>query len=171
MDTELQRITDGGSQPDSYFLLLCPETTFDTFDISLEPTLNRATFSCGESGDVNQNCIFSGGENIRVRDPGVEGYIFNTMNFIGLSFQQFTSQSISLRGIAPTEAVFMNCVWQLFDADNIVRIRNTQGNSPMSLRIEMSTIKVRLLMHEYCLPNFCFQETDVKLSAKELNRK
>jgi hypothetical protein len=114
MNTELQRITDGGSQPESYFLLLCPETTFSTFDDPLMPTLNRATFSCGETGDVNQNCIFSGGEqNIRVRDPGVEGYIFNTMNFIGLTFQAFTDQSINLRGIAPTEAVFMDCVWQV----------------------------------------------------------
>lgn len=67
----------------------------------------------GETGDVNGNCIFSGGsQNIRVRDVGIDGYIFETMSFVGFTFQAFTSQALNLRGIG-TEAVFRNCVWQV----------------------------------------------------------
>jgi hypothetical protein len=166
LDTEFLRITtDVGSQEDSYFLLLCPDTTFSTADVDLLPTLNKATFSCGESGDVNQNCIFSGGkQNIRVRDPDTEGFIFDTMSFVGITFQEFEEQSISLRGRAPTETVFIDCVWQDFDAGSIVRTRNTQGFSPMSFKIEKGSIKVRLQsvpVQTSVFANCRFQQTDL----------
>lgn len=113
MDTEVQRIADGGSPPDSYSIVFCPDMTFDTSQVELMPKLNLATFTCGETGDVNGNCIFSGGsQNIRVRDVGIDGYIFETMSFVGFTFQAFTSQALNLRGIG-TEAVFRNCVWQV----------------------------------------------------------
>jgi hypothetical protein len=165
IQTEFLRITtDGGSQQDSYFLLLCPDTTFSTEDVELMPKLNKATFSCGESGDVNQNCIFSGGEeNVRVRNPGIEGFVFDTMSFVGITFQEFTDQSISLRGAAPTETVFIDCVWRLFDAGSIVRIRNTQGLTPMSFKIEKGSIKVSLQsvpVQTSVFANCRFQQTD-----------
>ena len=114
IDTEFDRIVAGGTPEDSYVLLLCPQTTFDTSGDDLEPKLNNCVFSCGATGDVTENCVFSGGnQNIRVRDPATDGYVFETMTFQGITFTQFNSRSINLSGQAPTEAIFQSCVWEV----------------------------------------------------------
>lgn len=143
IDTELGRIAAGGTTgQEMYRLILCPGTTFDTSSGSLLPRLNQATYTCGENGNVSDECIFSGGtENIRIEDPSIEGYTVNTMTFVGMTLTAFTGRSVELLASAPTEAVFMNCLWQDFGAEGIARISNTQS-SPMGLRVEMCSIQV-----------------------------
>ena len=113
-DAEIARIENGSSPSFSYFFLLCPGTTFSTEDIELAPKLNRATYSCGQSGDISEGCILSGGlQNVRIRPPEVQGYVPNDINFKGITFENFSRESVNLRGIAPTEAVFTDCLWQV----------------------------------------------------------
>jgi hypothetical protein len=141
IDQEITRIGSGGSPQELYVLVLCPGT-FDTTTTPLLPRLSQATYSCAGTGNVNEGCIFLGGEtNIRIEDPGVDGYTVNDMNFMGITFAGFTGYSIDLLGIAPAEAMFLNCLWQDFQATGIARISNN-GNPPMDLQLDMCSIRV-----------------------------
>jgi hypothetical protein len=117
MDMELQRISDGGELPpgQAYVLPLCPRTTFG-FDAAtvLLPILNRVTFQCGLSGDNEERCVFTGGdEQVRIEDTAVSGYPFNFVFFMGVTFEGFQQRSIAAVGSAPTQVTFMNCLWQV----------------------------------------------------------
>jgi hypothetical protein len=116
MATELQRISEGGELPPAaYVLPLCPETTFG-FDAAtvLLPILNRVTFQCGSLGDKEQRCVFTGGdEQVRIENTAVPGYPFNSVFFIGVTFEGFQQRSIAAMGSAPTQVTFMNCLWQV----------------------------------------------------------
>jgi hypothetical protein len=143
IETELARIEEGETPQERYNIVLCPGT-FDTSTGPLLPRLDQATYSCSGTGNVNDACIFSGGtENIRIEDPMIDGYTVNGMSFIGLTFTGFTGYSVELLGIAPTEAIFMNCMWQDFNADGIARILN-ENNPPMDLELDMCSIMVSL---------------------------
>jgi hypothetical protein len=117
MNSEIERIGEGGEPQDSYFLILCPSTTFSTASEALMPILDGVTFSCGESGSITQGCVISGGDtNIRIEDSGVAGYQLEAMNFVGITFEGFTGDSIFSRATARTEApgvVFSDCIWQV----------------------------------------------------------
>jgi hypothetical protein len=141
IDQELSRIESGEPPQELYSLTLCPGT-FDTSSSALLPRLNQASYSCAGTGDVNAGCIFSGGEsNVRIEDPEIEGYNVNAMNFMGITFTLFTGYSVELLGTAPTEAVFLNCLWQDFQSTGIARISN-DGNPPMDLELDMCSIRV-----------------------------
>jgi hypothetical protein len=117
MDTELQRISDGGELPSNqaYLLPLCPQTTFG-FDAAtvLLPILNRVTFQCGSSGDIDLRCVFTGGdEQVRIENTAVSGYPFNSVFFTGVTFEGFQQRSIAAVGSAPTQVTFINCLWQV----------------------------------------------------------
>lgn len=141
IDQELGRIESGGPPQDNYALTLCPGT-FDTSTTPLLPRLSQASYSCAGAGNVNDACIFSGGgTNIRIEDPAIEGFNINAMNFLGITFTAFTEYSIELLGVAPTEAVFLNCLWQDFQATGIARISN-DDNPPMDLEMNMCSIRV-----------------------------
>lgn len=117
MNSEVNRIREGGEPQDTYFLILCPSTTFSTESGPLIPILDGVTFSCGDSGSITQGCVFSGGdENIRIEDSEVKGYQLEAMNFKGITFEGFTGDSIISRATARTEApglVFSDCIWQV----------------------------------------------------------
>lgn len=120
MDTELQRIINGGELPpeQAYVLPLCPQTTFG-FDAAtvLLPILNRVTFQCGSSGDNNERCVFTGGdEQVRIENTAVSGYPFNSVFFLGVTFEGFQQRSIAAMASAPTQVTFMNCLWQVSSA-------------------------------------------------------
>jgi hypothetical protein len=141
IDQEITRIEGGGSPQELYVIVLCPGT-FDTSSSPLLPQLDQATYSCAGTGNVNEGCIFSGGEsNILIEDPGIDGYNINDMNFMGITFTAFTGYSIDLRGIAPAEAIFLNCLWQDFQSTGIARISNND-NPPMDLQLDMCSISV-----------------------------
>ncbi|KAL3924656.1 MAG: hypothetical protein SGILL_000908 [Bacillariaceae sp.] len=142
IDQEITRIQGGGTPQTLYNIVLCPGTTFDTTAAPLLPRLDAATFTCAGTGNVNDECIFSGGEvNVRIEDPGIQGYTINAINFLGITFTDFTGYSIELLGSAPTEAIFMNCLWQDFAAAGIATIANDSGQ-PMDLQLDMCTITV-----------------------------
>jgi hypothetical protein len=114
MQLELDNIIGTGTpSPEPYVLILCPQTTFDTSVEALLPILNGATFICGTTGAVSQECIFSGGnEQVRIRDPdGLD--IFNAINIIGVTFTNFVEVSVSAGATAPAQASFLNCIWQV----------------------------------------------------------
>jgi hypothetical protein len=120
MDTELQRIIAGGELPpeQAYILPLCPQTTFG-FDVAtvLLPILNRVTFQCGSSGNNDERCVFTGGdEQVRIENTVVTGYPFNSIFFMGVTFEGFQQRSIAAMGSAPTQVTFMNCLWQVSSA-------------------------------------------------------
>jgi hypothetical protein len=116
MAAELERIENGGNVVggQTYNMILCPSTMFSTQQDPLFPVLDGTIFMCGDSGSVTQNCVLTGGStNVRVEDPGLEGYQFNKLIFIGVTFQDFNSRSVDLRAAAPAEAQFMDCIWQV----------------------------------------------------------
>jgi hypothetical protein len=168
MATELQRIMDGGElPPEAYLLPLCPQTTFG-FDAAtvLLPILNRVTFQCGSSGENDQGCIFTGGdEQVRIENTDAPGYPFNSVFFMGVTFEGFQQRSIAAMGSAPTQVTFIDCLWQVssdvphvfgnhgfivpdssllylqdFNSQQVFRI---QGDNPMDIIVRQSTIRVR----------------------------
>jgi hypothetical protein len=141
IDTELGRIEAGEAPQEMYFLTLCPGT-FDVSSGPLLPRLDQASFSCAGTGNSDDGCIFSGGtEVIRIEDSSIEGYIINSINFLGITFTAFTGYSVELLASAPTEAIFMDCLWKDFNATGIARISNT-ANSPMDLQLDFCSIVV-----------------------------
>ena len=141
IEQEITRIQNGGTPQELYLFVLCPGTTFDTTAGPLLPRLDQATYSCGGTGEVTAGCVFSGGEvNIRIQDPGIDGYSINAINFMGITFTEFTGYSVELLGSAPAEAIFMNCLWQDFEADGIASIAN-ENDPPMDLEMDMCSIQ------------------------------
>ena len=115
MDQELDRIRGGGTpQANGYFVVLCPQTTFEIGSDTLRPSLDLLTISCGTSGAQNQNCTFTGGsQHVQVLDSDVAGYTLNSINIVGVTFTNFGGTAFSARASAPTEVTLLNCVWQV----------------------------------------------------------
>ena len=116
MQMELNRIAAGGAVPTTpYNLILCPGTTFDTSTNILMPTLNNVNIVCGNGGP-NMMCIFDGGnknENVQIQNPSIQGYVLNSVNIEGVTFQNFNGRSVDLGASAPTTATFKDCTWQV----------------------------------------------------------
>ena len=96
-------------------LILCPGTTFDTSTNILMPTLNNVNIVCGNGGP-NMMCIFDGGnknENVQIQNPSIQGYVLNSVNIEGVTFQNFNGRSVDLGASAPTTATFKDCTWQV----------------------------------------------------------
>jgi hypothetical protein len=94
MESELQNIQAGSAPAEEYTFRLCPDTVFDTTTTPLRPLLNNAMFVCGESGKRADGCTFIGGsEQIRFQDSSIEGYVLQSMSFMGLSFADFEGNS------------------------------------------------------------------------------
>ncbi len=90
MESELQNIQAGSAPAEEYTFRLCPETVFDTTTTPLRPVLNNAMFVCGENGERVNGCTFIGGsEQIRFENSAIEGYVLQSMSFMGLSFADF----------------------------------------------------------------------------------
>ena len=114
MNRELELISGGDApQENGYFVILCPETTFQAEGNTLRPVLDQLTISCGPSG-ANQNCILTGGnQHIQILDSEVAGYTLNSINIAGLTFTQMSGTAFSARASAPTQVTLMNCIWQV----------------------------------------------------------
>lgn len=115
METELQKIQDGSAPADEYTFRLCPDTVFDTTTTPLRPVLNNAMFLCGENGDRANSCTLVGGsEQIKFEDSAVEGYVLESMSFMGLSFADFegntdlTGTSIGAYASSQLTSIFTN---------------------------------------------------------------
>lgn len=115
METELNRIRDGGTPEESYTFRLCPNQLFDAESSTLLPVLNNAMFVCGSDGSRSNNCIIIGGsEQVRIENSQVDTYPLESLTFIGLTFADFkgnaaiTGTSIAALASAPTTATFLD---------------------------------------------------------------
>ena len=114
MQTELDRIENDGDDGSTYNLVLCPETTFDTSTEPLTPLLDGVTFSCGDFGSVNENCVISGGsQNVDIQPPSIDNYDLEMVSFQGITFEQFTDRSINHEAGSDTNVEFVNSIWQV----------------------------------------------------------
>lgn len=139
MQTEIDRIAGGGEFDDdqTYNMVLCPSTTFDTSSDILMPVLNGAIFTCGENGDVADGCVLSGGrENINVQPPTVDNYDLEMITLQGITFEQFTGVSVTNEANSETNIEFRDSVWQNFESNEV--FRTTAG----TITVRDSTISV-----------------------------
>jgi hypothetical protein len=136
MATELSRIANGGAVPAaSYTFILCPNTFLDASTMPLQPLLDKSTFMCGNDGHVRNRCVIVGnGSNnntttttdaqVRIVDSTTPGHVLQQVDFIGLTFTDFTSnngatstkrigQSIAAAASTSTTATFKGCAWQV----------------------------------------------------------
>jgi len=123
MEEELAAIESGGVQPqDMYTYNLCPNTVFDATDGPLRPVLNNAFFLCGTDGSSSNTCVITGGSNqILIEDSTVSTYPLESLTFMGIEFQDFTSESISASASSSaTTAYFKDVLWTGFRSGFVV---------------------------------------------------
>lgn len=114
MQDELERIEDGDDALDVYNFILCPNTEFDAARGPLQPVLNGAVFWCGEFGNLSDNCTFTrGSSQVRIQDSQISDYKLESLEFRGLTFQQFTYASIAAEASQNTTAKFIDCHWKV----------------------------------------------------------
>jgi hypothetical protein len=120
MQTELDRIREGGTPEDSYTFRLCANQFFDASLVFLEPVLNNAMFVCGETGSRSDSCVILGGsQQVLIRDSTVPGYPLLSVSFMGITFAGFepstgmTGTSIAALASVQTVATFIDVAWQV----------------------------------------------------------
>jgi hypothetical protein len=140
MATELSRIANGGAVPAaSYTFIICPNTFLDASTMPLQPLLDKSTFMCGYDGHVRNRCVIVGNGSsnnnntttttttdaqVRIVDSTTPGHVLQQLDFIGLTFTDFTSnngttstkrigQSIAAAASTSTTATFKGCAWQV----------------------------------------------------------
>jgi hypothetical protein len=95
MEDELDRIYAGGYYYSSYKFLLCPEQIFNVTE-PLLPVLSNSIFWCGDDGQVQSECIFSGGvQQVFLRDSTNASYTIDQVSLFGITFEGFTQQAIA----------------------------------------------------------------------------
>jgi hypothetical protein len=121
MQTELERISGGGTPEDSYTYILCSDTFFDATNTTLVPLLDNANFMCGDDGNRLNGCVILGGtEQVRFQDSNITGYPINQVNFVGITFAGFEQStadkvgaSIVASASSTTVAKFTDTAWQV----------------------------------------------------------
>ena len=142
MAAELARIVGGGNQPDEpYVMKLCPFTTFDASVDRLNPILNRISFICGDGEPTQTDCVFDlGEEHVRIEDSTEFPYVIEEVTFQGITFQGFTIRAIEARAKDPTKLTLIDCIFQDFRSEEVLRLRNPNEDQPMD--VEMIGVSV-----------------------------
>lgn len=97
MESELQRIADGGEIPsEPYVFNLCPNLEFDLETQPLRPLLDGTTIICGRNGNPAEICLFSGGDTqVEISDSTLPGYTIGSVDIVGVTFSEFTESAVS----------------------------------------------------------------------------
>jgi hypothetical protein len=143
MQTELVRIQNGATPQPSYMYNLCNNTFFDATTSILEPVLNNVMFICGADGSRLDRCVIVGGSvQVQINDTTVDNYPLQELYFMGITFSSFESNALrsgtSIGGFASsaTTATFVDCAWEEFTSDFVVR-QNATGAAIGSMTIEI----------------------------------
>jgi hypothetical protein len=143
MQTELLRIQNGAIPQDAYMYNLCNNTFFDATITPLEPVLNNVMFICGDDGNRLGRCVFAGGSlQVEIVDSTVDTYPLQEINFMGITFSSFesnafrTGTSIGAYASSVTTATFIDCAWDEFNSDFVIR-QNATGAAIGSMTIEI----------------------------------
>ena len=60
------------------------------------PVLSGSIFICGNKGDVADNCVFNGSQNLVVlNNSTVPNYAFQEVSFLGITFTGFSNAAFS----------------------------------------------------------------------------
>jgi hypothetical protein len=145
MQTELVRIQNGATPQDSYMYNLCNNTFFDATTAVLEPVLNNVMFICGEDGSRLGRCVILGGSlQVEIVDSLVDAYPLQEISFMGITFSSFesntlrTGTSIGAFASSVTTATFIDCSWEEFTSDFVIR-QNATGATIGSMTIEVKS--------------------------------
>ncbi|CAB9518563.1 expressed unknown protein [Seminavis robusta] len=143
---EYQRIEQGMAPRPPYVFRLCPNTEFTMGQSPLTVLLSDSLFACGPNIASSDSCVFKGGfEQIIFEPLAIMGYEVERTNFVGITFDGFTGSSINGYGTSATTATFTDCVWQNFNANNIldlgVEAGMTTPGAQMRVEIENSAIE------------------------------
>lgn len=119
IQTEIDRITQGGTPEEEYVYTLCPRHVFEVIgDEPLLPQLSGSVFQCGVSGLSTDNCVIRGGaEQVRVEDSTIATYPLQDVSFRGLTFESFTNTaeedgaSVNVFASETTTVRFVDVVW------------------------------------------------------------
>lgn len=116
---ELAQIATGTAPQPEYEFILCPNTVFDFTPapgnetnttlpvVPLMPVLNNVVFQCGTTGNVDDECIFSGGDTqVEIEDSNVADFPLEMVTFRGLTFSEFDDAAIA-GGADDTTTVFI----------------------------------------------------------------
>ena len=143
MQTELLRIQNGATPQDAYIYNLCSNTFFNSTTTILAPLLNNAMFVCGDDGSRLGRCVILGGSlQIEIVDSSVDTYPLQEVSFMGITFSSFesnalrTGTSIGAFASSVTTARFVDCAWEEFTSDFVIR-QNATGLAIGSMTIEI----------------------------------
>jgi hypothetical protein len=144
MQTELTRIRNGATPQNAYMYNLCNNTFFDATTSILEPVLNNVMFVCGENGNRLGRCVILGGSvQVQIDDSTVDTYPIQELSFMGITFSSFesnalrTGTSIGAYASSSTTATFMDCTWEEFKSDFVIRQNATGGAVIGSMTVEI----------------------------------
>jgi len=137
---EYQRIENGDEPRPPYVFRLCPNTEFMTDFDPFPVLLSGSMFTCGPNVASSDNCVFKGGfEVIKFEDSTIDGYTLEMASFVGITFDGFNGVGVVGYASAPTIGSFVDCVWQDFGANNVVKL-GVENGVPTGdiMRVEIS---------------------------------
>ena len=136
---EFQRIENGQEPRPPYVFRLCPNTMFD-MSMPLPVLLSDSMFVCGPNLTSMDNCVFAGGfEQVKFERMALEGYVMEHASFVGITFDAFTGSSVNAYGLAGSTASFMDCTWQNYQANSVVKLGVETGvaTAGAQMRVEI----------------------------------
>ena len=132
--TELERIANGGEPLASYVFPFCNTFKFLIEVEILEVLLDNVIFVCGYNGLNSEVCVLEGGSN---QVSIAAGQVTNVV-FQGLSFHDFTGNSIQAYGTSSSTATFNDVVWQGFSG-SATAIHQSQPQSGAPMQVVVNT--------------------------------
>lgn len=145
---DMDFIINGGSPPDFFHYILCPDTTFKIArhigqgeDLEGEspiiPGLSNTIISCGEDGDSKNNCLITGGD-FHFFFP--DFVIAKDTWLVGLTFEGVKGASIFGNAHPASHVVYGDCHWKNNLGSSTVYVRYTPSeeddNEDGSRRLE-----------------------------------
>jgi hypothetical protein len=114
---ELNRIREGTTEPKPlYSFILCPKTTFDASETSLNVVLSGSVFSCGSDmkPSSSSDCTIQGGmSQVYMADLALPNYRLESATMIGLTFEHFNGTSFDIRATETLSLTLMDIVWKV----------------------------------------------------------
>lgn len=126
MESEAAAVTAGfpiRSPP--YRYILCPNTSFDVTIRSIEPVINETVIQCGESGELEEDCVVRGDGTVADIDLSLIKARRYTENSVWpVAFQMYVrgikfvgnnnaaAPSVAATALEGNEATFRQCQWE-----------------------------------------------------------
>lgn len=137
-NTELTRIANGQATRLPYIFPFCNRFSFLMDQEVLQVLLPEVTFVCGYNGKSEELCVLQGGAN----QVNIPANLVTNVIFQGLSFRDFTGNSINAYGASGSTVTFNDAIWQGFSNGAVaVHQYNPFGGKPMTVAVNTAVVQ------------------------------